>query len=91
VTTAAITPAIIIRRGRRRGGPSSSSFEPSTGAETGAANATCPSKLRTRAWNAAVVVPPGSLVHCTARNFSGTRADASGVSSITTGNKKGWS
>ena len=44
---------------------------------------------RTRSTKAAGVLPPGSLVHWTDLNFSGTRASASPVESTTTGIRKG--
>ena len=47
-----------------------------------------PSSCRTLWANAGGVSPPGSRVHCTSRNSSGTRASASWVSSITTGTRK---
>src|SRR3984957_11285810 len=44
---------------------------------------------RTWSTKASEFVPPGRRVHCTSRNRSGTRSSWSGVSSTTTGTRKG--
>ena len=49
------------------------------------------SKRRTRSAKASGASPPGRCVHCTSRNFSGTRALASSVASMTTGSRKALS
>ena len=49
------------------------------------------STRRTRSAKACGASPPGRCVHCTSRNFSGTRALASSVASMTTGSRKALS